>query len=361
MGRNRTPFGYHSPRCLRGPATLHAARLPRASDALRRRRRVQRGVGLTRPFQQGRFADLPDTPRLPHAFEACDTRDIMVAASQGWPRLRIHVRVFGTGPPLLLIHGLMTSSYSWRYAFELLGKHYTCYAPDLPGAGRSQAAPHADYRPHSLAHWLLAMQRALNIEGCDIIGNSMGGYLAMVMAICRPNAIGRLVNLHSPGVTVPRLRALRVARRIPGARRALRAIVQASPLRWAHRHVHYYDESLKSLEEAREYGAPLATEDGFGAFFKYLSETMDAASMDAFTAELEQRAAGGLAFPVPMLMVYAEADPVVEPAVGVALARRIPGVNFRWLERASHFAHVDAAERFSTIALEFLRSPPGEG
>ncbi len=312
---------------------------------------------MVTPFRQGRFADLPERPIRPHRFFDTEPREVTVDGGQGWPATRAHVRVYGAGPPLLLIHGLMTTSYSWRYVFEPLGRHYTCYAPDLPGAGRSEAALAADYRPHSLARWIGRLQAALSIPGCDVIGNSMGGYLAMVLALARPKAIGRLVNLHSPGVPELRLTALRAALRLPGSKRVLRGLIARDPLRWAHRNVHYYDESFKSLEEAHEYGDPLATHDGFEGFFKYLSETMLNGPMQAFQAELRERQRYRLGFPVPLMLAYAEQDPVVPPLIGTVLARRVPDAHFVWLREASHFAHVDATERFVDAVIAFLELP----
>jgi hypothetical protein len=87
------------------------------------------------PFRRGRFEDLPQRPRLPHPyFEARVERVPVTMARLG--TLAARVRVYGSGPPLLLVHGLMTSSYSWRHVLEPLGTHFTLYAPDLPGAGQ---------------------------------------------------------------------------------------------------------------------------------------------------------------------------------------------------------------------------------
>src|SRR5204863_149575 len=70
------------------------------------------------------------------------------------------------------------------------------------------------------------------------------------------------------------LDALRLALAIPGARRLLSWMIRRNPIQWAHRNVHYWDESLKSLEEAHEYGDPPATAVGTPAFIQFLAETM---------------------------------------------------------------------------------------
>jgi pimeloyl-ACP methyl ester carboxylesterase len=266
--------------------------------------------------------------------------------------MRVHVRKHGAGPPLLLLHGLMTSSYSFRYVFEPLGERFTCYAPDLPGGGRSDGPLDPIYSPQHLATWIVEVMSALGIRGARAIANSMGGYLALQAVLQTPDAFERLVVVHSPGVPDLRMRALRMACAVPGIDRLLGALIARDPLRWVHRNVHYWDESLKSLEEAREYGEPLAKNGRI--LWKYLSETMSTRYMDPLHRELERRRASGERFPIPLLLLYAEKDPMVPPSHGRVFAQRIPDAELIWLSEASHFAHVDAVERFLPPVLSFL-------
>jgi pimeloyl-ACP methyl ester carboxylesterase len=265
--------------------------------------------------------------------------------------VRTHVRVFGAGPPLLLVHGFMTSSYSWRYVLPTLGARFTLYMPDLPDAGRSDK-PRGSYAPDAIADHLLALIDALGLRGTAAIGNSLGGYLTMRAALRDPAAISRLVNLHSPGIATTRMRALRVATRVtPGWGRVVSALVRRDPERWVHRNVHYYDETLKSREEHREYAAPLRDPAGLEAFLRQLVETLDAREMDRFADALRARP-----FPIPLQLVYARRDPMVPPVVGERLAELVPDARIVWLEEASHFAHVDAADRFVEVVLPFLEA-----
>lgn len=305
------------------------------------------------PFRQGRFADLPERPRVPHGFAATEPLEVVLERGP-FAGMRVHVRRHGAGPPLLLVHGLMTSSYSWRYAFAPLGERYTCYAPDLPGNGRSARPLDVRYGPAELAAWLGEVQRALGIRGCPVVANSMGGYLAMHLALDDPASMSRLVNLHSPGVPEARLYALQAAFAVPGARALCRWLIRRDPLAWAHRNVHYWDESLKSREEAREYGELLGTADGAECLVKYLGETMDTRPMRAFQRRLAARRAAAESFPVPLLLLYAEKDPMVPPRFGDAFARAIPSAELVRLREASHFAHVDALAAFLAPTLAFL-------
>lgn len=308
---------------------------------------------MPRPFQRLPFAELPATPRRLHPYFQTEAREATTRSAH-LGELRIHYREAGAGPPLLLIHGLMTTSYSWRYVIEPLGRHFRLYIPDLPGCGRSQAAPEGAYGAAEIAAWIGDFQRAVGIEGCAAIGNSMGGYLCMRLALDRPEALSGLVNIHSPAFPDARLSLLGGVLRAPGARRLAAWLARRDPLRWAHRNVHYYHEDLKSIEEAHEYGDPLATEAGSRAFASYLAETIAAGAMGDFVRELEARKERGERFPVPLLLVYAREDPLVAPENGERLQALLPGVELRWIEDSSHFAHVDTPERVVEAVVPFL-------
>jgi pimeloyl-ACP methyl ester carboxylesterase len=292
-----------------------------------------------RPFRRGRFDALPRTPRIPHRYFESHGRELRLASSPFGP-MTVHYREVGSGPPLLLVHGLMTSSYSWRYVLDDLARDWRVIAPDLPGCGRSDR-PDARYDGAALAGFLLEFVRALGIRGCPVVGNSMGGYLCMRAALADAGAFSRVVDVHSPGASDGRYRALHLALSLPGMRTFLAWWVRRSPERWAHRNVHYYDETLKSLEEAEEYGAPLATRDGSRAFVRYLYDTFAPAELDGFIAELTRRRDAGLRFPVPLLFLYSRQDPLVPPRVGEVLHALVPDAPLVWLDDTSHFAHVD--------------------
>ena len=301
-----------------------------------------------KPFQQMRFEDLPEQPRVPHGFFELEEERLAVD-SRAFGSIELSVRRAGSGPPLVLVHGFMTSSYSFRYVIEPLARDYEVIVFDLPGAGRSDA-PDVPYPPDALADLIGEAMDKLGVTGSSVIGNSMGGYLAMRLALRRPDAMSRLVNLHSPGLATARMWALEAVLHLPLTDPLVDLLVRRDPLRWAFRNVHYWDESLKSLEEAREYGGPLSTPEGRRAFIHYLGDTMRASHMREFERALDELER----FPIPLLMVYARRDPMVPPVVGERLAKLLPDAEMVWLEEGSHFAHVDAPEAFLAAARPFL-------
>jgi pimeloyl-ACP methyl ester carboxylesterase len=302
----------------------------------------------TIPFRQLPFEDVPDRPAVPHRWDEATRRDVTITTPE-LGALRIAVREFGAGPPLVLVHGLMTAGYSFRYLLDLLGGRFRLLIPDLPGAGHSDH-PDVYLGPDVLARAITATIDALGVRGARVIGNSMGGYLCMRAALLDPGAIGRLVNLHSPGIPTARMFALRWALRLLPARWILDRLVRRNPERWVHKNVHYYDESLKSREEHREYATPLATPAGRKTFYRHLRDALDAREMSRFREQLR-----ATTFPIPLMLVYAERDPMVPPAVGDKLRALVPAAQLVRLPDASHFAHVDAAPRFVSAIEPFLQ------
>ncbi len=102
----------------------------------------------------------------------------------------------GSGPPLILIHGLMGYSFSWRFTFPALAPHATVYAIDNLGAGLSPAHEGMDCTVRATAERVLQFADALGIKDFDLLGTSHGGGVAiMVAAICAETNHARLQRL----------------------------------------------------------------------------------------------------------------------------------------------------------------------
>ena len=310
-----------------------------------------------RPFAQRRFEELPLRPRIPHRYFEAEHEDVTIS-SQPFGRMRVRIVSHGPkdAPPLLLVHGLMTSSYSWRYLFDQLGDTHRLVVPDLPGSGRSDKVPQLRHSAAALATFVGELQRALGIDGCAAVGNSLGGHLCMRRALAEPASFERLAVIHAPAFPDARSVALHIALKVPGVAAALRGVIRHDPRRFAHRNVHYYDETLKSVEEAHEYGDPLASAAGARSFTRWLAESLEPRAMRAFTRELARRRDAGEAFPAPLMLVYAREDPIVAPANGPRLRALVPEARLEWLDRSSHFAQVDSPDRLAALLRTFLAS-----
>ncbi|MGH9874214.1 MAG: alpha/beta fold hydrolase [Pyrinomonadaceae bacterium] len=116
--------------------------------------------------------------------------------------VRIHYQEKGTGTPLVLIHGYTSSTYSWKDVFEPLAKSFHVIAVDLKGFGFS-AKPDGDYTRRGQATLVAHLLEHLKIEKAWLCGNSMGGEVALNVALANPERVAGLILIDSAGVEVP--------------------------------------------------------------------------------------------------------------------------------------------------------------
>jgi len=131
-------------------------------------------------------------------------------------------RVAGSGPPLLLVHGIGDSSETWRTVIPRLARRHMVIAPDLLGHGRS-AKPRADYSVAAYANGMRDLLGVLGIERVTLVGHSLGGGVAMQFAYQFPERTERLVLVASGGAGRGVSPLLRVAS-LPGAALGIAAL-----------------------------------------------------------------------------------------------------------------------------------------
>ena len=114
-------------------------------------------------------------------------------------------------PTVLLLHGFMGSSAEWNEVAQALSGEYRCLIPDLPGHGLSTGLPYPDaYTMEGAARALTALLDAEGIDRCAVAGYSMGGRLALYLALRHPQRVERLLlESASPGLATEEERAAR--------------------------------------------------------------------------------------------------------------------------------------------------------
>ncbi len=128
-------------------------------------------------------------------------------------------RVAGSGPALLLIHGIADNSLAWEPVLSKLARRFTVIAPDLLGHGQSDK-PRADYSVAAYANGMRDLLSVLNVDRVTVVGHSLGGGVAMQFAYQFPQMVERLILVGAGGVTKDVNVALRLAS-LPGSAEAL--------------------------------------------------------------------------------------------------------------------------------------------
>src|SRR5919202_4571591 len=113
--------------------------------------------------------------------------------------LPIRYLIAGEGPPMVLLHGAGDNALDWKWVMPDLEATHQVYAPDLPGSPDS-ARPAADYSPAFFERFIAAFADALDIGRATFVGNSLGGLIALRLALSAPARVRALVLIDSAGL-----------------------------------------------------------------------------------------------------------------------------------------------------------------
>ncbi len=112
--------------------------------------------------------------------------------------VRIGGQIIGSGPPLLLLHGLAGSWAEWQPNLPALTRHFKVYAPTMPGHGDS--APVAEYNIASGHPLFMSFLESEGMDKVSLVGHSMGGAVALDLALNFPERVDKLVLMDAAGM-----------------------------------------------------------------------------------------------------------------------------------------------------------------
>ena len=263
--------------------------------------------------------------------------------------VRVRCQRSGSGSPLLLVHGLMGYSFSWRHTVPELAQHATVYALDLPGTGFSERPLGMDCGLRASAERLLRFMDSVGLRRCDLLGTSHGGAVAMMAAALAPERIQRLilvapvnpwsahgrrlaVFLSSPPIApifmklAPRLGILQdfYFRRLWGDTRRIQPGTLAG----------YMKPLLR----------PGAFKYGIGVLRSWNQDLAELASRLPKIAD------------IPILLVWGSLDAAVSPASAAMLRQQFRDCRVLILEGVGHLPYEEVPGEFNRAVLQYLLS-----
>jgi pimeloyl-ACP methyl ester carboxylesterase len=260
-------------------------------------------------------------------------------------------RMAGQGPVILLVHGMAGSSRTWLPVMEILARDYTVIAPDLLGHGES-AKPMGDYSLGAYASGLRdLLVGALGIEHATLVGQSLGGGVAMQLAYQHPELCERLVLVASGGLGREVSWVLR-ALALPGAEYVLPALFPRAARRAGDRLVRFFHErgvSAPHVAEMWQAYASLTETPNRRAFVRTVRAVIDPGGQ---TVSARDRLY--LADAVPTLLVWGDQDDIIPVAHAHATHEMLPKSRLEIFEGAGHFLHVEQPLRFAETLRDFV-------
>ena len=252
--------------------------------------------------------------------------------------MQLQSQTFGSGPPLIILHGLFGSLDNWHSIAGRLAAHFQVFTVDQRNHGRSPHSPHMNYQ--LMAEDLREFMQAQHLATVRLLGHSMGGKTAMQFALAHPEKVVKLVATDiAPRAYLPLHQAifdallaldLSAFQTRGQVNKALARAIPNASLRL------FLLKSIGSLPDA-------------GLFWKTNIRGIFENSDNLRTGLTATTAFGG-----PTLFIRGETSEFIQDNDTPYILRLFPAATIRTIPGAGHWVHIDAPEPFLRAVLEFL-------
>ncbi len=252
--------------------------------------------------------------------------------------MNLHSLVYGSGLPLLILHGLLGSSDNWHTLAKRFGNYFHTFALDARNHGRSPHAP--DFTYNVMAQDVEQFLHEHQLGAANIIGHSMGGKIAMKLALSHPRMIRRLIV-----VDIAPKRYARLHDDI------LEALSSVDLSRYTSRQD--VDRALAERigdQTTRQFLMKNLSRDESGQFIWKMNLPAITQQYDRISDEVDS----DRPYEGPTLFVVSKKSGYVLDEDVPAIKRLFPRAEFVWLN-VGHWIHAEAPEEFLAISLEFLK------
>ena len=257
----------------------------------------------------------------------------------------------GSGPVVLLIHGITSSADAWEAVIPALAEEHTVIAPDLLDHGGS-AKPRGDYSLGAYASGLRDVLSALGHPRATVVGHSMGGGIAMQVAYQFPERVERLALVSSGGLGREVGLPLRAAT-LPGAEWVLPLLTRRGPrdvLGLASGLLRRAGLRTRADERGTARGlASLSDPEARRAFLHTARSILDPSGQRVSATDRLYLAEG-----MPTLIVWGERDPTIPATHGIAAHAAIPHSRLELFPDAGHYPFDEDPERFVAVVSDFV-------
>ena len=259
----------------------------------------------------------------------------------------------GEGAPLLLLHGVGDSAYSWQRVIPTLARTHRIYAPSLPGFGMSSKQV-SDYSPEFFTSFVTAFLDELALREVAIVGNSLGGLVATRFALAYPKRVSALVLIDSAGMGRHLTFAMRLLT-LPGMDKLVSVLGQTKL------GAKLWSLSVTSLLFANPTQAPRDWFDRLNRMARdpgYLKATVEAVKGGNTLAGQRDREIMLEQLPrltMPTLLIWGECDRIVPAHQARQASARLTRGQLVLLPNCGHVPQLEQPNRVEEVLSQFLK------
>jgi 2-hydroxymuconate-semialdehyde hydrolase/2-hydroxy-6-oxo-octa-2,4-dienoate hydrolase len=248
----------------------------------------------------------------------------------------------GAGDPVVMLHGSgpgVSAMANWQHNIGALSQRFRVLAPDIVGFGATQRPDDVVYSLRTWTDHIWAFLDAHGIEKTAIVGNSLGGRIALQMATDRPDRVTKMVLMGAPGVGMTLTAGLAALRAYEPSHDAMRDLL---------RNYFAVDPAMITDElVAIRYEASIAD----GAYEAYRAMFFDPrhTGSELGITEREVRATA-----TPALLVHGREDKVVPMQVSVTMLGLLPNADLHVFSACGHWTQIERADEFSALVADYL-------
>jgi pimeloyl-ACP methyl ester carboxylesterase len=256
---------------------------------------------------------------------------------------KIHYQEAGSGPKVILLHGLGGDTTNWALTIPALASKYHVYVPDQIGFGKSDK-PIINYRPATLVEFLNLFCKKLGIEKATIVGNSLGGWTAALFAITHPEKVDKLVLVTAAGYSPKRWGGTELTREVlltlnPSTTADFRRTLNLV----------FYNKALIT-DQFIEQGFTNKLKKGDGYTINSFIESI-LRGEDLLDDKVKSIKA-------PTLVIWGREDGLTPLALGEAFAQDIPGAQKVIIDQCGHVPQIEKPLEFNAALINFLTASP---
>jgi 2-hydroxy-6-oxonona-2,4-dienedioate hydrolase len=250
--------------------------------------------------------------------------------------IKIHYLEAGSGPAVILLHGLGGDASNWAQNIGPLSQKYRVIVPDQIGFGKSEK-PLINYRVATLVDFLDGLYKQLGITKASLVGNSLGGWTVAAYALAHPEKVDRLVLVDAAGFALTGDLDPRVLNALnPSTRDAVKQVMELI----------FYNKQMFASEAAVDalFARKMAAGDGYTIqrFIDSIAHGEDV--LDKKLAAVKQ----------PTLIVWGREDGLTPLAIGERFNKEIAGSQMLIIDKCGHVPQLEKSADFNAALMKFL-------